>query len=172
MQEFELKKQEVECINHFLDEVSANQLLAGVYILAYTKNDEQLGELVVVKKPCKYYLAGLKDPIVISEEYHNHLMQAVEELRSSLMGSKISLVVKGTSDYSYGLMHVREQQNARDLLSSTILLDFDDFTIFTEKISKFSEPWKNAIKISNVSLLLKKEPEKVLEFSRKDYKAE
>ena len=69
-------------------------------------------------------------------------------------------------------MQVREQQNARDLLSSTILLDFDDFTIFTEKISKFSEPWKNAIKISNVSLLLKKEPEKVLEFSRKDYKAE
>ena len=98
MQEFELKKQEVECINHFLNEVRDNQLLAGVYILAYTKNDEQLGELVVVKKPCKYYLAGLKDPIVISEEYHNHLMQAVEELRREPVDCEPHLVLNDKID--------------------------------------------------------------------------
>ena len=157
MKEFVLEDQEIKKINAFLEKAKDNKALAAVYISAFEdeKDNNHWSELVVIERPRTFSGGEFESEIVVSPEDIDALEKDMEELKGSLSYPRIHVEKHLRTDYSYGLMHVREKINARSIISSTILLDRGNFREFAEQVSSSVLPWANVIGIANIDSLVK-----------------
>ena len=160
MEQFILQESEKESIKVLLEELKDNERVIGVYMGSYQyapKHRDDICELVVVIRSREYYSVnkeGEPQIVTIDSRYRDELDKAIIEFHNHVDWKRINIKEDNIGEYSIGLLHVREVRRAKDLLSSTILLDRKGILLsLCKSFNRLEEQWNNSQDISGIDEL-------------------